>query len=128
MKPSNPLVFEDGDVEICLSRKPQDRLLLHGTLLKIHSSFFKPSLGARWADSSVTDQAQGPIKGRYQLIFDTSETDTLPGLFRAVGTRLTALYPLMKVDRVPRPQPQPSHQANRQIQHASSSKKGVVLP
>ncbi len=78
MKPSNPLVFEDGDVEICLSRKPQDRLLLHGNLLKIRSSFFEPSLGARWADNSVTDQAQGPIKGRYQLIFDTSETDTLP--------------------------------------------------
>ncbi|KAL8821497.1 MAG: hypothetical protein Q9223_000463 [Gallowayella weberi] len=61
--------FHDGDVEIRLSRKPGDRLVLHSFILGLHSSFLKTSLEQRWSgnDNSVKEM----IKWRYELTIDS---------------------------------------------------------
>ena len=62
-------MFEDGDVEIRLSRKPEDRFVLHSVALSLHSTFFKASLSERWSVQR-NDNSSDSIKWWYQLQFD----------------------------------------------------------
>ncbi|KAL8991960.1 MAG: hypothetical protein Q9169_007493 [Polycauliona sp. 2 TL-2023] len=61
-------LFDDGDVELCLTHNPEDRLVLHSSMLSLHSSFFKASLSERWSGSEING-GEG-IKWRYELVFD----------------------------------------------------------
>ncbi len=79
---------EDGDVEICLSRKPEDRFVVHSVVLSLYSSFFKASLSSRWASGIHGSADEGRIKWRYQLRFHEENrvsTDHLDLLTRAVS-------------------------------------------
>lgn len=68
-------VFRDGDVEICLSRKTEDRFVLHSVVLALHSPFFKVSISERWS-GRIDDATSGdPIKWRYQLLFEEDKND-----------------------------------------------------
>ncbi|KAL9627254.1 MAG: hypothetical protein Q9204_006700, partial [Flavoplaca sp. TL-2023a] len=60
--------FDDGDVEIRLTRQPQHRFVLHSFILGLHSSFFKASLNQRWSGGEA--EGYGNIKWRYELAFD----------------------------------------------------------
>ena len=78
---------KDGDVEIRLSRKPEDCFVVHSVVLGLHSSFFKASFSSRWA-SSNHGSAEGTIKWKFQLRFDEKAgdlTDPLDILARAVS-------------------------------------------
>ena len=78
-------VFQDGDVEICLSRKSEDRLVLHSVVLGLHSSFFKASISERWSARSNDATSGDQIKWRYQLLFDEDINDEdAPLLAKAV--------------------------------------------
>ena len=78
-------VYQDGDVEICLSRKPEDRFVLHSVVLGLHSPFFKVSISERWSRRNDEAVAGGPIKWRYQLLFDEDANDEeFPLLAKAV--------------------------------------------
>ena len=68
-------VFQDGDVEICLSRKPEDRFVLHSVVLGLHSPFFKVSISERWSGRNDDAVSGDPIKWRYQLLFDEDVND-----------------------------------------------------
>ncbi len=59
-------MFEDGDVELRLSQKPEDRYVLHSECLIANSPYFKASLIDRWA---VKEKPTGAIKWRYELRF-----------------------------------------------------------
>ena len=79
---------EDGDVEICLSRKPEDRFVVHSVVLALHSSYFKASLSGRWAGGNHGLAEEGRIKWKYQLRFDEGTgdlDDPLDLLARAVS-------------------------------------------
>ncbi|KAF6220184.1 hypothetical protein HO133_003315 [Letharia lupina] len=79
---------EDGDVEIHLSRKPEDRFVVHSVGLSLHSSFFKASLSSRWASGNRGSPDEGTIKWKYQLRFDELDggsTDHLDLLARATA-------------------------------------------
>lgn len=79
---------EDGDVEIHLSRKPEDRFVVHSVVLSLHSSFFKASLSSRWASGNRGSADEGTIKWKYQSRFDKLDggsTDHLDLLARAVS-------------------------------------------
>lgn len=79
---------EDGDVEIYLSRKPEDCFVVHSVVLGLHSSFFKASMSSRWASSSHGSADEGKIKWKYQLRFveeDGDSIDHLGLLARAVS-------------------------------------------
>ena len=78
-------VFRDGDVEICLSRKPEDRFVLHSVVLGLHSSFFKVSISERWSARNDDATSGDPIKWRYQLLFEEDMNDEeVPLLAKAV--------------------------------------------
>lgn len=78
-------VFQDGDVEIRLSRKPEDRLVLHSVVLGLHSSFFKVSISERWSGRNDDAYSGDPIKWRYQLLFQEEVNDEeVPLLTKAV--------------------------------------------
>ncbi|KAL8991961.1 MAG: hypothetical protein Q9169_007494 [Polycauliona sp. 2 TL-2023] len=62
-------VFQDGDVEICLTRKPEDRFVLHSVVLSLHSAYFQASLDKRWSG--------GETQWRYELAFDDEGTGLL---------------------------------------------------
>lgn len=68
-------VFQDGDVEIRLSRKPEDRYVRYSIVLSLHSSFFKASLSERWSGLQRDSAPSGSIKWRYQLQFGADEQD-----------------------------------------------------
>ena len=68
-------VFQDGDVEICLTRKPEDRFVLHSVVLGLHSPFFKISISERWSGRNDDAVSGDPIKWRYQLLFDEDVND-----------------------------------------------------
>ena len=77
-------LFEDGNVEIRLSRKPEDRFVLHSVVLSLHSPWFRASFSERWAGSdSAQSSSSSEIKWRYELRFDANEGNGL--LMRAVG-------------------------------------------
>ncbi|KAL8730255.1 MAG: hypothetical protein Q9181_004722, partial [Wetmoreana brouardii] len=63
-------VFDDGDVEIRLSPSPEDRLVLHSSILRLHSDFFRASLSERWSASEGT--ASDPTRWQYELAFEGS--------------------------------------------------------
>ena len=65
--------FHDGDVELCLSREPEDPFVLHSVVLGLHSPFFKASLSERWSGQKNDTISSGPIKWRYQLRFDEDD-------------------------------------------------------
>ena len=78
-------IFGDGDVEICLSRKPEDRFVLHSVVLGLHSSFFKASISERWSARQDNATSGDPIKWRYQLLFEENMNDEeAPLLAKAV--------------------------------------------
>ena len=78
-------VFRDGDVEICLSRKPEDRFVLHSVVLGLHSSFFKVSISERWSARNDDATSGDPIKWRYQLLFEEDmNAEEVPLLAKAV--------------------------------------------
>ncbi len=78
-------VFRDGDVEICLSRKPEDRFVLHSVVLGLHSPFFKVSISERWSGRNDDATSGDPIKWRYQLLFEEGVNDEeAPLLAKAV--------------------------------------------
>ncbi|KAL9035091.1 MAG: hypothetical protein Q9180_005042, partial [Flavoplaca navasiana] len=60
--------FDDGDVEIRLTRQPQHRFVLHSFVLGLHSAFFKASLNQRWSGGET--DGNDSIKWRYELAFD----------------------------------------------------------
>ena len=68
-------VFQDGDVEISLSRKPEDRFVLHSVVLGLHSPFFKVSISERWSRPNDDPVSRDPIKWKYQLLFDDNDND-----------------------------------------------------
>ena len=68
-------VFQDGDVEICLSRKPEDRFVLHSVVLGLHSLFFKVSISERWSGRNDDPAPDDAIKWRYQLLFEDDKDD-----------------------------------------------------
>lgn len=78
-------VYRDGDVEISLSRKPEDRFVLHSVVLGLHSSFFKVSISERWSARNDDATSDDPIKWRYQLLFEEDMNDEeAPLLAKAV--------------------------------------------
>ncbi|KAL8948699.1 MAG: hypothetical protein Q9222_005147 [Ikaeria aurantiellina] len=68
-------IFRDGDVELSLSRHPEDRLVLHSVILALHSPFFKAGLEQRWSQSEGI--VSETIKWRYELTFDHDGTGVL---------------------------------------------------
>lgn len=76
-------VFQDGDVEVCLSRKPEDRFVLHSFVLGLHSPFFKASISERWSRGDDDATSGALIKWRYQLLFEEGMDDD-PILAKAV--------------------------------------------
>ena len=77
--------FRDGDVEICLSRKPEDRFVLHSVVLGLHSSFFKVSISERWSAPNDDTTSSDSIRWRYQLLFEEDMNDEeAPLLAKAV--------------------------------------------
>ncbi|KAL9628697.1 MAG: hypothetical protein Q9204_005726 [Flavoplaca sp. TL-2023a] len=69
-------VLDAGDVEIWLTRKPEDRLLLHSVVLSLHSKWFNASLSERWTGES--SKSLGHVaKWRYELEFEDEKTAAL---------------------------------------------------
>lgn len=64
---NNFRVSGDGDVELRLSQKPEDRYVLHSKHLIANSPFFKACLNDRRA---IGEKPTGVIKWRYELRFD----------------------------------------------------------
>ncbi len=60
-------VFGDGDFELRLSQKPEDRFVLHSECLIANSPYFKACMSDRWA---ISEKPTGIIKWRYELRFD----------------------------------------------------------
>ena len=84
-------VFRDGDVEICLSRKPEDRFVLHSVVLGLHSSFFKASISDRWSGRNEGTTSGDPIKWRYQLLFGEDMNDEEANLLAKAVSRFHCL-------------------------------------
>ena len=84
-------VFQDGDVEICLSRKPEDRFVLHSFVLGLHSPFFKVSISERWSSQNDNTISGDPIKWRYQLLFEEDMKDEEPPLLAKAVCQLHCL-------------------------------------
>lgn len=61
-------LYRNGDAEILLTRKPEDRLVLQRPLLEFYSSFFMASFHQRWSDND--DSSDVTNKWRYELTFD----------------------------------------------------------
>ena len=109
-------VFQDGDVEICLSRKPEDRFVLHSCVLGLHSPFFKVSISERWSsrngDATPDDDAApgDPIKWRYQLLFEEDMDDEGASL---LAKAVCQLYYLSQFSRLnPNKKPEVSYVSN----------------
>ncbi|KAL8720667.1 MAG: hypothetical protein Q9225_002496 [Loekoesia sp. 1 TL-2023] len=66
-------VLQGGDVEIQLSRRPKDRLVLHSIILILHSLWFKMSLSETWTKG---EQA-GPRQYVLEFDFDVEGTACL---------------------------------------------------
>lgn len=79
-------IFNEGDVEILLSRRPQDRYVVHSAVLSAHSTYFKASLSKKWSNMGCGRAAEGPISWRYHLIFgdDKDNDPDVPLLMKAV--------------------------------------------
>lgn len=78
---------EDRDVKICLSRKPENRFVVHSVVLSLHFSF-KTILSNRWASGIHGSAEEGSIKWKYQSRFDEADGDSndqLDLLARAVS-------------------------------------------
>ena len=87
-------VFQDGDVEICLSRKPEDRFVLHSVVLGLHSPFFKVSISERWSRRNGEAASGDPIKWRYQLQFEEDvNNEEVALLSKAVCPLVASLEP-----------------------------------
>ncbi|KAF2498870.1 hypothetical protein BU16DRAFT_536847 [Lophium mytilinum] len=71
--------FDDGDVELRLSRLPSHVYVLHSVVLALHSPFFKASLSERWANNGDTAViAPGSkIAWKYQLKFSDDDSAIL---------------------------------------------------
>ncbi|KAL8880702.1 MAG: hypothetical protein Q9198_001938 [Flavoplaca austrocitrina] len=69
-------VLDAGDIEIWLTRKPKDRLLLHSVVLSLHSKWFNASLSERWTGGS-SKSLDHVAKWRYELEFEDEKTATL---------------------------------------------------
>ncbi|KAL8893930.1 MAG: hypothetical protein Q9192_004787, partial [Flavoplaca navasiana] len=69
-------VLAGGDVEIWLTRKPEDRLLLHSVVLSLHSKWFDASLSEGWTDES-SKSLDHVVKWRYELEFEDEKTAAL---------------------------------------------------
>ncbi|KAI9702050.1 MAG: hypothetical protein M1836_001394 [Candelina mexicana] len=76
--------FDDGDVQIRLSRDDKDVYILQSFILGLHSSFFKASLSERWTGNTEVISASSKIKWRYELRFEEKGADGI--LVRQVGT------------------------------------------
>ncbi|EMC93145.1 hypothetical protein BAUCODRAFT_150514 [Baudoinia panamericana UAMH 10762] len=57
--------FHDGDCEIWLTR--EEKLVLHGAVLRIHSDFFKAALDERWSNSAPSANPATLNDGRLPL-------------------------------------------------------------
>ncbi|KAL8657898.1 MAG: hypothetical protein Q9226_001471, partial [Calogaya cf. arnoldii] len=69
-------VFDDGDVEIQLTRRPKDRLLLHSVVLSLNSAWFKASFNERWASEESNNP--GPtMRWKYELDFEDQKVASL---------------------------------------------------
>ncbi|KAL8851410.1 MAG: hypothetical protein Q9221_003681 [Calogaya cf. arnoldii] len=66
-------IVEDGDVEIWLTRKPEDRLLLPSVVLSLHSEWFRASLSKHWTSAQRT--SSNPII--YELDFEDEKSASL---------------------------------------------------
>jgi hypothetical protein len=82
--------FEDGDVEICLSKDPADRFVLHSVVLALHIPVLKVSLSERWSigERHTADRNAGPIKWKYHLLFEKDQDSGM--LMRVVSWQLQA--------------------------------------
>ncbi|KAL9023433.1 MAG: hypothetical protein Q9180_008237, partial [Flavoplaca navasiana] len=69
-------VLAGGDVEIWLTRKSEDRLLLHSVVLSLHSKWFNASLSERWTGES-SKSLDHVAKWRYELEFEDEKTAAL---------------------------------------------------
>ena len=88
-------IFQDGDVEICLSRKPEDRFVLHSVVLGLHSPFFKVSISERWSGRNDKAASGDPIKWRYQLLFEEDvNNEEVALLTKALCPFIASLEPL----------------------------------
>ena len=90
-------VFQDGDVEICLSRKPEDRFVLHSVVLGLHSSFFKASISERWSARNDETTSDDQIKLRYQLLFEDNMNDEEAPLLAKVVCQSRCLFQSSKL-------------------------------
>lgn len=45
--------YDDGDVVLSLSEEPEDMLVLHSTILCLHSEFFRTSLNDTWIKNKL---------------------------------------------------------------------------
>ncbi|KAL8893929.1 MAG: hypothetical protein Q9192_004786 [Flavoplaca navasiana] len=73
MSLDDPIDFpigDHGDVQILLSRKPEDRLLLRSSTLRMSSAWFKAMLSNRWAGDTSTSQSGFAYS--FVLLFDTT--------------------------------------------------------
>lgn len=48
-------------------------IVVQSAVLKLHSPYFKASLSERWYGWEKDPNSDGPIKWRYQLLFDDDE-------------------------------------------------------
>ncbi|KAL8654382.1 MAG: hypothetical protein Q9210_001542 [Variospora velana] len=67
--------LNNGDVEIWLTRRPEDRFLLRSVVLGLYSPWFSASLSERWAWSAQLQERAGTWI--YQREFDTDGTAVL---------------------------------------------------
>ncbi len=70
-------LFEDGDIEIILPRKPNNCLVLHTVILALRSTYFKVSLSERWSIQSNERATEGEIMWKYKLLFRDENDDSL---------------------------------------------------
>ncbi|KAI4177939.1 MAG: hypothetical protein LQ343_000023 [Gyalolechia ehrenbergii] len=74
-------IIDGGDVEIRLSRKDEDRLVLPSSVLKLHLPWFSTSLSKPWTTDEQHEH--GPVQWQYELELDGGE---FPFLIRRQST------------------------------------------
>ncbi|KAL8657897.1 MAG: hypothetical protein Q9226_001470 [Calogaya cf. arnoldii] len=85
-------VIGGGGVQICLTRRPEDRLLLHSVVLSLHSEWFRASLSKQWA--SEQPAGQEPKKRFIRTILTAVQlVDHLKERSRVVEARRSYLGP-----------------------------------
>lgn len=82
--------IDGGDVEIRLSRRAEDRLVLLSSHLTLHSPWFSISLSDTWTKDEQHEQ--GPIKWLYELEFDGGDSPTLVRRSSAFATARQSRY------------------------------------